>query len=69
MATKKSNSLRDYHLLVTRGSDGFEWQVRYNRHANPVQRSEGTYPTQVEASAAGEVALAILRRKSDDAAP
>lgn len=62
MPGKKSNILRDYHVLVVRGPTGFEWQVRYNRHASPVQRSPASFSTQAEASAAGEIALAAIRR-------
>lgn len=62
MAAKRSNSLRDYHLLIKREPDGFEWQIRYDRHAVPVQRSAERYATQSEASQAGEDALAAVKR-------
>ena len=64
MTGKKSNALRDYHLLVARSGGGFEWQVRYDRHAHPVQRSQAVYQTQAEAAAAGETALATIRREA-----
>ena len=64
MVGKKKNALRDYHLLVARRRDGFEWQIRYNRHANPVQRSQMSYPNQAEATAAGEAALEQLKREA-----
>jgi hypothetical protein len=68
MSGKKSNALRDYHLLVARGASGFEWQIRYDRHATPVQRSSNIYPTQEEAALAGEEALAAVRRAASDPA-
>ena len=64
MSGKKNNALRDYHLLVARGCDGFEWQIRYNRHANPVQRSQTAFASHADAIKAGEVALTTLRREA-----
>ncbi|MDX7952217.1 hypothetical protein P7D22_13640 [Lichenihabitans sp. Uapishka_5] len=63
MASKRPNSLREYHLLVARHFDGFEWQIRYDHHANPVRRSEGVFGSQNDAVSAGEVALAALKRQ------
>ncbi len=62
MSNKRANVLREYHLLIQREGAGFMWQIRYDRHANPIQRSQTVYPTQAEALAAGEVALAALKR-------
>lgn len=64
MAGKRTNVLREYHLLIKREAGGFEWQVRYDRHAIPIQRSEALHPTQAEAAAAGEAALAAIRREA-----
>ena len=61
MAGKRTNTLREYHLLVVREHDGFCWQVRYDRHANPVERSTQLYQTHGEAMTAGEAALAQHR--------
>ena len=62
MASKRTNILREYHLLIKREADGFEWQIRYDRHAVPVQRGQTVYPTQEQAVVAGEEALAALKR-------
>lgn len=61
MAGKRTNTLREYHLLIVREGNGFCWQVRYDRHANPVERGSQSYATQSEAMAAGEVALSRHR--------
>ena len=67
MASKRTNVLRDYHLLVKRESDGFEWQIRYDRHANAVQRSPSLYATHEEAAVEGSKVLATLKREVADA--
>ena len=69
MAGKRANVLREYHLLIKREPQGFEWQIRYDRHAHPVQRSEILHPTQEQAAAAGEAALAEVRRVAAESLP
>ena len=69
MAGKRTNVLREYHLLIKREPHGFEWQIRYDRHALPVQRSETLHRTQEEAAAAGEAALAEMRRVAAENLP
>jgi hypothetical protein len=66
MAGKRTNVLRDYHLLIKREADGFEWQIRYDRHANAVQRSQVLYGTHEDAAAAGDKVLATLKREASD---
>ena len=67
MASKRTNVLRDYHLLIKRESEGFEWQIRYDRHANAVQRSQVLYATREEAAAEGSKVLATLKREVAEA--
>ena len=67
MASKRTNVLRDYHLLIKRESEGFEWQIRYDRHANAVQRSQVLYATHEEAAAEGSKVLATLKREVAEA--
>ena len=69
MVGKRANVLREYHLLIKREPHGFEWQIRYDRHATPVQRSEILHPTHEQATAAGETALAEVRRAAAESLP
>lgn len=57
MAAKRTNLLREYHLLIVRVGEGFVWQVRYDRHANPVERGTEAFKTHEDALKAGEQAL------------
>ncbi|MDX7953679.1 hypothetical protein P7D22_21170 [Lichenihabitans sp. Uapishka_5] len=57
MPGKRENVLRAYHLLVVRGPEGFTWQVRYDRHANPVERSAMFFPSHAAAEMDGGQAL------------
>lgn len=66
MAGKRTNVLREYHLLIKREAQGFEWQIRYNRHATPIQRSPTLYATQEAAATAGDEALSALRQEVRD---
>lgn len=66
MAGKRVNTLREYHLLIVRESSGFCWQVRYDRHATPVERSSQPFGTHAEALAAGEMALVHHRATVDN---
>lgn len=68
MAGKRINTLREYHLLIVRENSGFCWQVRYDRHANPVERGALSYATHGEAMTAGETALARHRTAVENGA-
>lgn len=61
MPSKRESLLRSYHLLVLREVGGFGWQVRYDRHANPVEKSSKTFPTHDEAQTHGQSALQRYR--------
>lgn len=68
MAGKRNNTLREYHLLIVREGGGFGWQVRYDRHANPIERGSQPYATQEEAMTIGQAALNRHRSTMNDGA-
>ena len=58
---KRPNTLREYHVLIARGSHGFLWEIRYDRHAKPVKVSTEIFALQEAAEQAGTQALKDLR--------
>lgn len=57
------SSLREYHLLITRGNGGYSWEIRFNRHARAVQTSVSVHASHDGAQEAGNKAL--LKLKAD----
>lgn len=54
---RRPNTLREYHVLVVRSSEGFVWEIRYDRHARPVKVSAESFALQEAAEQAGDRAL------------
>ena len=65
MSQKRPNALRQYHLLITRGHEGFRWQIRYGRNAKPLTSSPHSYANQLDAKVAGERMLAQVAVEPD----
>lgn len=57
VSSKRPNTLKQHHLLVTRSRDGFRWEIRYGRNARPALWSDTPFLSQQEAKTAGEQAL------------
>ena len=52
-------------VLVTRGDQGFQWELRQTRFVKCIQRCETFYRTPNEARLAGQAALQSISRRNE----